>query len=134
MTNSICSICLGPILLVLYHAVWVGDLSEDMFRQPVGLVFPFDINRSPAFECVYVMCFVSTMFIGYTIVMADCIFLGVCSQVIASQHDLQDMLVELDEECDRRRRNGVLTYSGVDQRRIESRLVECVRFNYDITK
>lgn len=109
-------------------------MSEDMFRQPVGLVFPFDINRSPAFECVYVMCFVSTMFIGYTIVMADCIFLGVCSQVIASQHDLQDMLVELDEECDRRRRNGVLTYSGVDQRRIESRLVECVRFNYDITK
>lgn len=93
MTNSICSICLGPALLVLYHALWVGDLRPDMYRQPVGLVFPFDIFRSPAYECIYVLCFVAITCIGYTIAMTDCMFLGVCTQVIACQRDLQ---VELD--------------------------------------
>lgn len=36
MTNSIFSICLGPILAVLYHYI-TGDLTSDMYRQPVGL-------------------------------------------------------------------------------------------------
>lgn len=40
MTNSICSICLGPILVVFYHYI-MGDLSSDMYRQPVGLVYIF---------------------------------------------------------------------------------------------
>lgn len=38
MTNSICSICLGPILIVLYHKV-IGDLTNEMYRQPVRLVY-----------------------------------------------------------------------------------------------
>lgn len=141
MTNSICSICLGPALSVLYHAVWVGDAHAGMWRQPVGLRFPFDISRTPWFEFVYVWCFVAITCIGYTIAMTDCIFMGVCTQVIACQRDLQDMLAEVGAgTCrDSRQQGGeqrairdVKMFSRSDERIIERELVECVRFHYDI--
>lgn len=38
MTSSINSICFGPLFLVFYHYL-KGDLTNEMYRQPVGLVY-----------------------------------------------------------------------------------------------
>lgn len=155
MTNSICAICLGPMIVIAYHGLIVGDLRPDMYRQPIGLVFPFDMLRSPAYQIVYVMMFMSTTCIGYTISMTNCIFMCVCTQIIACQKDLQDMLGEMDVgsggcvENDgqdggkngagavggrTRRRSSVLAYSALDSMRIEGRLKDCVRFHYEIDR
>lgn len=89
--------------------------------------FPYDIYESPAFQLTYVLCFVSVICIGYTIVTTDCMFMGLCSQIIASQKDLQDMLHELIPV------NGIrLAKSG--NINIDRRLQECVTFHNHIAR
>lgn len=127
MTTSILSICLGPILGVLYHATVLGDLQPEMYRQPVGVVFPFNSDTTPGYEFVYVLCFVSITCIGYTISFTDCVFMGSCAQIVACQRDLRDMLAEVDvNRCS----TEPLTTS--ERRDVERRLRECVRFHYAI--
>lgn len=80
---------------------------------------PFDIYRSPGYEFTYVFCILPIICIGYTIAMTDCMFMGVCSQIIASQKDLQDMLCELV--------TGDRSGSVVDWR-----LKKCIQFHNQI--
>lgn len=127
MTTSILSICLGPILGVLYHATVLGDLEPEMYRQPVGVVFPFNTDTTPGYEFVYVLCFVSITCIGYTISFTDCIFMGSCAQIVASQRDLRDMLTEVDAE-----RKAIRPLNVREQHYVERRLRECVLFHYQI--
>lgn len=149
MFSSIASIALGPLLLMLYHKVAVGDLTRSMYRQPVEMRLPYDYTAWPAFELTYVACIFTIICTGNTMVIVDCLFLGLCSHIIACQRDLQDMLAELGGAGRfgggwtgnaavgriRRARNypdrGELIV-GDESWRLERRLRECVRFHYEI--
>lgn len=127
VTNSIVTICAGPVLVLLYAKYITAD-PLSMRRLPVALVFPFDTQRSPAYECVFALSFVSITCIGYTMVLTDCVFLGTCAQIVACQRDLQDMLGEIHGAA------GVLLFTDQVSMEVGQRWKECTRFHNDILK
>lgn len=83
---------------------------------------------TPGFQLTYILCYISITCIGYTIVMTDCVFMGVCSQIIASQKDLQDMLRESVVHWD------VGSAKTKNQLEVDRRIMECVTFHNRIVK
>lgn len=56
---------------------------------------PYDETKSPMYEVTYILCVLAIICCGFTIALIDCIFMGVCTQIIACQKDLQDKLAEI---------------------------------------
>lgn len=98
-----------------------------MYAQPIGVVYPFDTATTPGFQIVYAIAIMSTTCISNTICFADCLFMGICGQIVACKRDLRDMLAEIDA-------NNREQLTGTEQLIIEGRLNRCVRFHHKIAR
>lgn len=136
MFSSICSIALGPLLLIIYRLASVGHLEPEDLRLPVQMALPYDLTSWPGYHLTYLGCIITIMCTGNSMVLMDCVFLGLCSHIIACQRDLQDMLRELDGPADAVvNRHGQREGEHMDKeqsRAVERRLTECVQFHYEI--
>lgn len=56
---------------------------------------PYDTSVTPMYEITYVLCVLTIICVASAALITECFFMGVCSQIIACQKNLQDNLSKL---------------------------------------